>query len=171
MQYSCKCLTYLYYTSYSYIIWIYKHIICKIASDTQYKENWPYPNQINRGRLLLRTPGPVPLWDLHVFYCRQKGGDLTQSYDKSPYTNRNVETNLSWTCLVSGLLNFKHPSVLLFCFENIQLRYCNLCNIFFLISVRHIKETHRHWSYARLYIIIQFYISFSNCIQKQESRK
>ena len=21
----------------------------------------------NRGRLLLRTPGPVPLWDLHVF--------------------------------------------------------------------------------------------------------
>ena len=22
---------------------------------------------------------------------RQKGGDLTQSYDKSPYTNRNVK--------------------------------------------------------------------------------
>ena len=29
----------------------------------------------------------------------------------------NVETNLSWTCLVSGLLNFEHPSVLLFCIE------------------------------------------------------
>ena len=29
----------------------------------------------------------------------------------------NVETNLSWTCLVSGLLNFEHPSVLLFCFQ------------------------------------------------------
>ena len=28
----------------------------------------------------------------------------------------NVETNLSWTCLVSGLLSFEHPSVLLFCF-------------------------------------------------------
>ena len=28
----------------------------------------------------------------------------------------NVETNLSWTCLVSELLNFEHPSVLLFCF-------------------------------------------------------
>ena len=28
----------------------------------------------------------------------------------------NVETNLSWTCLVSGLLNFEHPSLLLFCF-------------------------------------------------------
>ena len=23
----------------------------------------------DRGRLLLRTPGPVPLWDLRVFYC------------------------------------------------------------------------------------------------------
>ena len=28
-----------------------------------------------------------------------------------------VETNLSFTCLVSGLLNFEHPSVLLFCFD------------------------------------------------------
>ena len=28
-----------------------------------------------------------------------------------------VETNLSWTCLVSGLLNFEHPSVLFFCFR------------------------------------------------------
>ena len=28
----------------------------------------------------------------------------------------NVETNLSWTCLVSGPLNFEHHSVLLFCF-------------------------------------------------------
>ena len=27
----------------------------------------------------------------------------------------NVETNLSWTCLVSGPLNFEHPSVLLYC--------------------------------------------------------
>ena len=27
----------------------------------------------------------------------------------------HVETNLSWTCLVSGLLNFEHPSVLIFC--------------------------------------------------------
>ena len=26
----------------------------------------------------------------------------------------NVETNLSWTCLVSGLLSFEHPSVRLF---------------------------------------------------------
>ena len=26
----------------------------------------------NRGRLLLRTPGPVPFWDLHVFNCRDQ---------------------------------------------------------------------------------------------------
>ena len=26
----------------------------------------------------------------------------------------NVETNISWTCLVSGFLSFEHPSVLLF---------------------------------------------------------
>ena len=26
----------------------------------------------------------------------------------------NVETNIFWTCLVSGLLSFEHPSVLLF---------------------------------------------------------
>ena len=30
----------------------------------------------------------------------------------------NVETNFSWTCLVSGLLSFEHPSVLLFFFAN-----------------------------------------------------
>ena len=28
----------------------------------------------------------------------------------------NVETNLSWTCLLSGHLSFERPSVLLFCF-------------------------------------------------------
>ena len=31
----------------------------------------------------------------------------------------NVETNLSWTCLVSGPLNFEHPSVLLFCLQTV----------------------------------------------------
>ena len=35
-------------------------------------------------------------WYMYLFYVqcniyRQKGGDLTQSYDKSPYTNRNVK--------------------------------------------------------------------------------
>ena len=28
---------------------------------------------------------------IHVNFLREKGRDLTQSYDKSPYTNRNVK--------------------------------------------------------------------------------
>ena len=30
-----------------------------------------------------------------------------------------VETNLSWSCLASGLLSFEHPSLLLFCFPHL----------------------------------------------------
>ena len=30
-------------------------------------------------------------WKRYWIELRQKGGDLTQSYDKSPYTNRNVK--------------------------------------------------------------------------------
>ena len=33
----------------------------------------------------------------------------------------NVETNLSWTCLVSGLLNFENPSVVRFCLVRLWL--------------------------------------------------
>ena len=36
---------------------------------------------------------PPKMANLYLFTfasARQKGGDLTQSYDKSPYTNRNV---------------------------------------------------------------------------------
>ena len=42
----------------------------------------------------------------------------------------NVETNLSWTCLVSGLLNFEHPSVLLFCFDiyDFEQKYWTTCS-------------------------------------------
>ena len=36
-----------------------------------------------------------------------------------------VETNLSRTCLVSGLLNFEHPSILLFCSSSILLIQCS----------------------------------------------
>ena len=69
-------------------IWLFTYL-CKVSI-----EHMQRVRHANRGRLLLRTPGPVPLWDLRVY---------------------NFETNLSWTCLVSGLLNFEHPSVLLFC--------------------------------------------------------
>ena len=37
----------------------------------------------------------------------------------------NVETNLSCTCLVSGLLSFEHPSVLQFCF--VLFRFVSIC--------------------------------------------
>ena len=35
-------------TPYSYTIRIYKHTIRKSASDIEYKENWPGPNQVSR---------------------------------------------------------------------------------------------------------------------------
>ena len=44
----------------------------------------------------------------------------------------NVETNLSWTCLVSWLLNFEHPSVLFFCFE---CRHWNVWNHFVWLRI------------------------------------
>ena len=131
----------------------------------------------NRGRLLLRTPGPVPfgicksyikqpihdpfpelttyltwlislnwhhqlttfslIWLLIEFditdyrfpwdICNGCGmltgdayssGHLVLSHFGTCMCS-NVETNLFWTCLVSGLLNFEHPSVLLFRFRNI----------------------------------------------------
>ena len=51
---------------------------------------------VNRGRLLLRT-----LVLSHFGTC----------------TCSNVETNLSWSCVASGLLNYENPLVLLFCFH------------------------------------------------------
>ena len=35
--------------------------------QTQSIEHLQRIRHTNRGRLLLRTPGPVPLWDLHAF--------------------------------------------------------------------------------------------------------
>ena len=55
----------------------------------------------NMGGLLLRTPGPVLLWDLHVFLCR----------DQSLLNLSSCRT-----------LNFEHPSVLLFCLTHVCIR-------------------------------------------------
>ena len=46
---------------------------------------------VNRGHLLHRTPSPIPIWDLHVFWCWEKGRYLTQTYDKGPYTHRKIQ--------------------------------------------------------------------------------
>ena len=35
-------------------------------------EHFQRVGHANRGRWPLRTPGPVPLWDLHVFWCRDQ---------------------------------------------------------------------------------------------------
>ena len=51
----------------------------------------------NRGRLLLRTPGPVPFW---TFIC-------SKCWDHSFFPELVMSTDL---------LSFEHPSVLLFCF-------------------------------------------------------
>ena len=48
-------------------------------------------------------------------------------WDTTPAGGRSVETNLSWTCLVSWLLSFEHPSVLLF--TNHFLHLIFLCNL------------------------------------------
>ena len=88
----------------------------------------------DRGRLLLQTPGPVPYgtcicsncWDQSFYELVV----ILPDYALTTWMCSNVETNLSWTCLVSGLLSFKHPSVLLFCFKHSSIlsRFC-FCNI------------------------------------------
>ena len=72
----------------------------------------------------------------------------------------NVETNLSWTCLVSGPLNFEHPSVLLFCLELWEqisffrvLYFCQIC------SLIHIELKAQ---YPEIYIITNRIYSTSN---------
>ena len=72
---------------------IWKCLGSKLISKLKVHQHLQRVRHANRGRLLLRTPGHVPLWT----------GKCS-----------DVETNLSWTCLVSGLLSFEHPSVLLF---------------------------------------------------------
>ena len=67
----------------------------------------------NRGRLI---PGHLVLSHFGTCMCS------------------NVETNLSWTCLVSGLLSFEHPSVLLFCLISVS------CYYIFTIC--------KHWTYG-----------------------
>ena len=73
----------------------------------------------NRGRLLLRTPGPVPFG---TFICS------------------NVETILSWTCHVYGPFEFRTSlgtSILL------NTIFCNLIiNINYIVFVIHINKDH-----------------------------
>ena len=68
----------------------------------------------------------------------------------------NVETNLSLTCLFSGLLNFEHPSVLLFCFVHVRLllQYRRFsCRVF----GPRISKITRYWYFTAYSHIILFY--------------
>ena len=49
----------------------------------------------------------------------------------------NVETNLSWICLVSGLYSFEHPSVLLSCFQ--------LQNLVYQFRLLALRKFHGHY--------------------------
>ena len=72
----------------------------------------------------------------------------------------NVETNLSWTCLVSGLLNFEHPSVFLFCFAFFEA--CQHTNSFcFKICM---MARSRHMFFPGLRNTRRLHTFLSNCI-------
>ena len=80
--------------------------ICKYPSFDYRYNGWGNVNVlINRGRLLLRTPGPVPLG----LEYREKVGDLTQSYDKTPYTNRKFENQR--TTHTNATKNFDYTTI------------------------------------------------------------
>ena len=75
----------------------------------------------------------------------------------------NVETNLSWTCFVSGLLNFEYPSVLLFCLKDSDITFGRgqqLCEVSFLqyshkhgnaITYTGILTSYALWSWTKKY--------------------
>ena len=62
----------------------------------------------------------------------------------------NVETNISWTCLVSGLLSFEHPSVLLFLLDiaidpwSIWKHILSVCRSLLLAFLWQLKGTQWH---------------------------
>ena len=64
----------------------------------------------------------------HRTFCNGRGMPIEDAYSSrylvlSHYGTckcSNIETNLSWTCLVSGLLSFEHPSILQFCWNPIK---------------------------------------------------
>ena len=59
----------------------------------------------NRGRLLLRTPGPVPLWDLHVFLCRDQS--LLNLSCLRTFGISNTPRYFSFALNLSNILNQK----------------------------------------------------------------
>ena len=54
----------------------------------------------NRGRLLLRTPGPVPLWDLHVFNLSR---NILIVFQNVPIT---CCISINWKTFYKGCVDF-----------------------------------------------------------------
>ena len=65
----------------------------------------------------------------------------------------NVETNLSWTCLVSGPLNFEHPSVLLFCSDVITIIFTIKSHSHYMSNDETVKQFNSFFHIVQLYTI------------------
>ena len=62
-----QCSTTIYIRSYRIQNLYTTHRDMKLCSYANFNKIRHMVRHANRGRLLLRTPGPVPLWDLHGF--------------------------------------------------------------------------------------------------------
>ena len=69
----------------------------------------------------------------------------------------NVETNISWACLVSGLLSFEHPSVLLFLLLQI---FEKVKSVAYLVHFRYwfIARTTLHPFYCKWFLTMDNWV-------------
>ena len=73
-----------------------------------------------------------------------------------------VETNISWTCLVSGLLSFEHPSVLLFLLYTFTGKYLT-----WQVQIR------KMWYSVLMYLVwsTTWHKQFCSTLQLRQARK
>ena len=65
------------------------------------------------------------LCEVYIELCNGSGMPTEDAYSSGhlvlshfgTYMCSYIQTNLLWTCLVSGILSYEHPSVLLFCIQ------------------------------------------------------
>ena len=77
-----------------------------------------------------------------VLMLREKRRHLTQSYDKSPYTNRNVIRHSLTDLSCFRTVRFEYPSVLLFFIHQASYSSINICTI---VRNVHIPETLKYF--------------------------
>ena len=110
--------------------------VCDIIPDSTFLLNLTFPQILvsiehlqrvwhaDRGRLLLETPDPVPLWDLHVFLCCDKS-ILNLSCFRTIEFGRSLGTSITLQVVWSLSL------ILIICYICPQ----SLCNQTFVISL------------------------------------